>query len=222
MKYLFSAITMLTTVALATPAAAQDDGKIAAGITAGSLGIGPEVSFRPSETFGLRANATFFGLSKDVESDGILYNGSLDLQSFGAMVDVYPFGGGFRISAGARISQNEVGLRATPTDQEIEVGDDTFTAAEVGTLTGRVEANDFAPTLTLGWAGGRSRGLKFGVDAGVMFQGAPSVAELSGNGTLANDPDFRDALADERAEIEADIDSFKLYPILQFSIGYRF
>lgn len=221
MNYFVFGMTVLAAAAVATPAAAQDDGQIAVGITGGTLGIGPEVSYRPSESFGVRASATFFNLNREVESDGIVYDGSLDLQSFGAMVDFYPFGGGFRLSGGARISQNEVGLLATPAGT-IEVGDEEFTAAEVGTLSGRIEPKSFAPTLTLGWAGGRSKGIKFGVDAGVMFQGAPKVTELSATGTLANDADFRDALADERAEIEADIDSFKLYPILQFSIGYRF
>lgn len=221
MKYIMFGIAAVAASAIALPAAAQEEGKIAVGVTGGTLGIGPEVSFRPSENFGVRANATFFGLSREVESDGVVYDGSLDLQSFGAMVDVYPFGGGFRISGGARISDNGVGLVATPTGP-LEIGDETFTAAEIGILTGEIETNNFAPTLTLGWAGGRSRGVKFGIDAGVMFQGTPEVTQLSATGTLANDADFRAALADERSEIEADIDNFKLYPIVQLSLGYRF
>jgi hypothetical protein len=125
------------------------------------------------------------------------------------------------LSPGARISKNRVDLLATPTGS-VEVGDTTYTAAQVGVLTGRVEPKSFAPTLTLGWGGGLSKGLKFGVDAGVMFQGSPKVTQLSATGTAANTAGFQTALAQERAEIEDDIDKFKLYPILQLSLGYRF
>lgn len=206
---------------LTAPAMAQDEGGISIGVTGGTLGVGPEVGYRVSKNFGVRANATFLGVSHDAESDGVDYQGDLDLQSYGAMVDVYPFGGGFRLSGGARISDNKVDLVGAPSG-EVEIGDDTYTAAEVGTLTGRVEANEFAPTLTIGWGGGLTRGLKFGIDAGVMFQGTPKVTELNASGTAADDPDFQASLAAERAEIEDDIDNFKLYPVLQFSLGYRF
>lgn len=218
----FAILAATAAIAVAAPANAQDNqGGVSVGVTGGTLGIGPEVGFRISPTFGVRANATFLGISENVDSDGVEYKGDLDLQSYGAMLDVHPFGGGFRISGGARVAKNRVGLKATPTE-EVEVGDETFTPAEVGILTGRIKPKDFAPTLTLGWGGGVTRGLKFGFDAGVMFQGRPKVTKLSATGTAANRQDFQDALAEERLEIEDDIENFKLYPILQFSIGYRF
>jgi len=205
----------------ASPAMAQDEGGLSLGVTGGTLGIGPELGYRASRNFGARASATFLGISRDVESDDVNYNGDLDLQSFGAVIDLYPFGGGFRLSAGARISDNKVKLTATPTG-DVEIGDDSYTSAEVGTLTGRVEPKDFAPTLTIGWGGGLTRGVKFGADIGVMFQGTPKVTELNASGSLANTPEFKESLARERAEIEDDIDGFKFYPVLQFSLGYRF
>jgi hypothetical protein len=205
----------------ASPAMAQDEGGLSLGVTGGTLGIGPELGYRVSTSFGVRANATFLGISHDVDSDDVNYKGDLDLQSFGAMLDLHPFGGGFRLSAGARISDNTVGLTATPTG-DVEIGDDTYTAAEVGTLTGRIEPKGFAPTLTIGWGGGLTPGLKFGADIGVMFQGTPKVTELTASGSLAASAEFQQSLARERVEIENDIDDFKLYPVLQLSLGYRF
>jgi len=202
------------------PAVAQDGG-FSVGVTGGSLGIGPEVGYRMSETLAVRANATFFNFSRSVDSDDIVYDGDLKLQSFGAMVDLHPFGSGFRISAGARISDNGVDLAATPT-QLVEVGDEDYTPSEIGTLSGKVETNGFAPTATIGWGGGLTKGLKLGVDIGVMLQGSPTIENLSATGTLRNDPDFLASLADEEIEIEEDIDFLKLYPIVQLSIGYRF
>lgn len=225
MKKLLAALVAAMGVAAAAPAVAQDEGGVSVAVTGGTLGIGPEVGYRISNNFGVRANATFFGISHDAESDGIEYQGDLDLQSYGAMIDLYPFGGNFRLSAGARINNNKVDLvgQAADGDDTIEIGDEEYDASDVGVVNGRVETDDLAPTLTLGWGGGLTPGLKFGIDAGVMFQGSPKVTQLSTTGT---DPDIQDevnaSLAEERVEIEDDIDDFKLYPVLQLSIGYRF
>ncbi|QNN65574.1 hypothetical protein H9L12_03055 [Sphingomonas rhizophila] len=214
--------TALVVLGLAAPAAAQESsGGFSAGVTGGTLGIGPEVGYRMSDNFGVRGNVTFLGISRNVDSDDISYDGDLKLKSGGVMVDVHPFGGGFRLSAGARVNRNRVKLVAKPTD-DVEVGDETYTPEEVGTLSGTVKANKLAPTLTLGWGGGLSRGLKVGIEAGGMFQGSPTVKDLRATGLLASDPDFQASLRREEEEVEDDIDKFKIYPIVQLSIGYRF
>lgn len=213
---------LLFAVAFSSPAAAQETASnLMIGVTGGTLGIGPEVTYRASETIGVRANATFFGFDHEVDSSDITYDGELDLQSFGLMVDLHPFGGGFRISGGARIGDNKVELSARPMG-DVEIGDDIYTAAEIGELSGNVAAKDFAPMLTLGWAGGLTRGIKLGLEAGAMFHGAPRVNDLTATGTLANDPQFRASLMAEEAEIEEDIDNYKIYPVLQLSLGYSF
>jgi hypothetical protein len=214
-------ILLAAALAASAPAAAQSAGGFMLGITGGTLGIGPEATYRMSETVGLRANGTFFNFDRDVDSSDVTYNGKLKLQSFGAMVDVHPFGGSFRISGGARIGNNKVRLRATPT-QNVEVGDETYTPAQIGTLSGDVEANDFAPTLTLGWAGGLTPGVKLGIEAGAMFQGSPKVRNLRASGSFASNPALLASLAEEQREIEDDIDGFKVYPVLQIALGYRF
>lgn len=210
-----------TALLVAMPAYAQSPGGgLHVGVTGGTLGIGPEVGYR-ARSFGIRGSATFLGLSREIEADDVEYDGDLRLRSFGGTVDLYPFGGGFRVSAGARINRNRIDLEATPTTA-VQIGDQTFTPAEVGVLTGRVDANRFAPLVTLGWGGGLTPGLKFGIDAGAMFQGSPRVSELRATGSFANDPIFQAALERERREIEGDIDRFKVYPVLQLSIAYLF
>lgn len=208
---------------VAAPAYAQSGG-VHVGVTGGTLGIGPEVGFR-SNNFGARANATFFGFGHEVESDGILYDGDLKLRSYGAMADFYPFGGGFRVSAGARISRNRIELNASPSGETVEIGDEEFDSDDVGEIIGEVKAKKFAPTVTLGWATPAPRGLYFSIDAGAMFQGSPRVSELRTTGTFT-DPalqaELEEELQRERAEIEDDIDKYKIYPVLQLALGYRF
>lgn len=209
-------------LAITTPAVAQDTtaGSTTVGVTGGTLGIGPEAAVRISENVGIRGNLTFFGYSHDAESDGVDYDGKLKLASGGLMLDFHPFQNGFRLSAGARISDNKVRLRAKPTES-VEIGDETYTPEEVGTLSGNVKANSFAPTLTVGWAGGAARGLNFGIEAGGMFHGSPKVKSLKATGLLASDPDFQEELRRETDELEDDVD-YKIFPIVQISLGYRF
>jgi hypothetical protein len=139
------------------------------------------------------------------------------------MVDVHPFGGGFRISGGARINKNRVRLEGTPTaGTTVEIGDTIFTATDIGVLRGNVEAKKVAPTLTLGWGGGLTPGLKAGIEAGAMFQGRPRVNNLEITGPIKGRADVQAALLAEELEVEDDIEDFKVYPILQVSIAYRF
>ena len=209
-----------TALATAAPAAAQSaPGTMHVGVTAGTLGVGPEVGFR-SGSFGGRANATFLGYGRDVDSDDINYDGKLKLRSYGAMLDLYVFGGGFRVSPGLRISRNRVTLKATPTG-DVEIGDEVYTPSEVGTLFGEVRAKKLAPTLTVGY-GTSNPGVYFGIDVGAMFQGSPKVKELTTTGLLSTNPDLQADLLEERDAIEDDIKNYKVYPILQLALGYRF
>ncbi len=207
--------------ATAQNAAADDGTRISIGITGGTLGIGPEIGVRVADNFGVRGNATFLSFSGDYDSDDVTYNGKLKLKSYGVMADLYPFGSHFRVSAGARINRNRVDLSATPTGTT-EIGGVEYSAAQIGTLSGRGETKKVAPALTLGWSGAKRRGFMFGFDAGVLFQGAVRVREFRATGALANDATFRANLETERRDLQDDVDDYKVYPIVQFAIGYRF
>jgi hypothetical protein len=202
---------------VAAPAAAQDAGRLQLGVTGGTLGIGPEVGYRFSSNVGLRANATFLSISHGFDSDDVDYDGKVKLQSGGAMIDVFPFGGGFFVSGGARINGNKGRATATPT-ASVEIGNRTYTPAQIGTLRGRAETKNFAPQLTLGYGGAMRAGFFFGAEAGALFQGRVRLPALtaSNGGVVPRDIDA------ERASLENDIDDYKIYPIVQLRVGYRF
>lgn len=215
---IFAAIAASTSVT--AHAEDGDNARLSVGLTGGTLGIGPEVGYRVSEMFGVRANATFLNISRGIDSSGINYDGKAKLKSGGVMVDVYPFGGGFRLSGGLRINGNEARVVATPTTS-VQVGNNNYQPQEIGTLRTETDLKSLAPTLTVGYGGGLSKGLVFGIEGGAMFQGKMKIKPLTytGNvalGTIATD------LENERREIEDDIDGFKVYPILQLTLGYRF
>jgi len=213
-------IASLTTLASAPMFAG--DGTLAIGVTGGTLGIGPELSLRPIEHLGVRANLHWLSFSHHEDVDDISYDGDLGLLSIGAVLDWYPFDGGFRVSAGARWSGNELDLSATPAS-DVTIGGTTYTPAEIGRLTGTVEANPIAPVLTLGYGGDLSRGLAFGIEAGVMFQGAAKIENLRARGgLLESDPGLLLDLEDEEKRIEDEIDSYRFWPVVQVMLQYRF
>jgi hypothetical protein len=204
------------------PAQAQNaPSNFSLGVTAGSLGIGPEAGARINSTIGVRANASFLDFDHDFDVNDIDYTGKVKLESYGANIDLYPFDGGFRLSAGFRINRNQANAVATPSSS-VTVGDATFTPVQIGTLTGNARTNDVAPTLTVGYAGGLTKGIKFGIDAGAMFQGSPTVGELQSTGRFANDPTFKAQLEKERQDLNNKVDDYKVYPILQLSLFYAF
>lgn len=204
----------------AVPAMAAEGGQWHVGVGGGTLGITPEVGYRFGSHAGVRVNGGFFDIDRDEEIDDIDYDASLKLNSIGVMADWYPFGGSFRLSAGARSNSNKLDLLATPTTSQ-EIGDETYTPEQIGTLTGGVRFKDFAPALTLGWGGKLGKGFTVGFEAGVLFQGSPKLNLAANGGLLANDPTFLAELEKERREAEDDAD-FKLWPVLQLNFAWRF
>ena len=210
----------IASVALATPAMAQDS-RWTVGVTGGTIGVGPHVAFRPSPHFGVRANAGFLSVSRDEEVDDINYDGELDLNSYGAMLDWFPLGGGLRISLGGRVNNTEIDLVGRPTTN-VTVGNTTYTPQQIGTLRGTVTTDDFAPMLTIGYGGTLAEGFTIGAELGVLFQGEPEIGDLRGTGLLASTTQFQADIEREEREIEDDLSDYDLWPILQIEFLYRF
>ncbi len=197
----------------ASPALAADFG---VGVRAGTQGLGAEFGVGFSPLFGLRAGAYAVDVSVDYEEDDIDYDGTLQLGGYGLLADVFPMKGTFRLTAGVLSNRNAVELKAVPT-APIEIGDDTYDPAEVGTLSGDVGFDDTVPYFGIGW-GNVSRGKRFGFlcDLGVIRQGSGQVA-LSSSSGLVDPAD----LAAEAEEIEDDISDYELWPVVSFGLSIR-
>jgi hypothetical protein len=218
-SHFFWALTALAAASAAPTSAA--DGVWTVGVSAGTQGAGPEVAYRAGEYFGLRANAGYLPYNRDQTVNQIAYSGKLKLNSFGVAADWYPIAGGLRISAGLRSNNNKIDLSATPANP-VTVGNNTYTPAQVGTLSGSVKGNDFAPMLSLGYGGTLARGLTIGAELGVMFQGSPKLQNYQATGMFASDPTFQSDLQIERARVQDKVHSYQYWPIAQIELLYRF
>ena len=204
-----------------------------------TLGAGLEAVFGLHERVNLRLQGNLFNYDDSLTEDDISYEGDLKLQTFGALLDIHPFAGGLRLTAGAFQNGNQIDLEARCVT-ECEVGDLTISSAgptDNPRIFGRADFKSFAPYFGLGY-GNAMRGspLHFAFDVGVLLQGSPRLS-LDADGTatvtdndtgatttrnLATDPEVQGELQDEARNAEDDAKEFKYYPVISLTIGYRF
>lgn len=190
--------------------------------TISTLGVGLDAGLRLNETFGLRFGGNWLSLDFDRSINDVDYDAEATLGSLGALVDVHPFKGGFRLSGGLRFNFNNADLTGTPTE-DITIGDETFAASDVGTLEGDVSFNTVAPYLGLGYGATLLEGsLSIGFDLGVMYQGRADVDLDAEGGVLEGDAVLEANLDEEEDDIEDDLEDFQFYPVVGLAVVYRF
>ncbi len=215
-------VTSCLTVSLVAPsiAAAVTSG---VGLKASTLGAGIEYEAQFNEYLGLRAGLNYFQFDSTLSVGDIEYDTDVTLQSLGGLVDWYPFGSVFRVTGGLMYNGNEGDIRATP-DSPVIIGSTTYQPEEVGTLSSSVDFNSFAPYAGIGWSSNRetSQGLSVNFDVGILFQGSPNINNYQASGSITGDPSFQEDVNQEVAKLEDDLDSYKYYPVIAFTLLYRF
>lgn len=203
--------------AVAAPASAQ----VGIGLRASTLGIGGEISIRPSNYIGLRAGGHYLTFSRQATIEGIAYDMTPRLKSGMATLDLHPFGGSFHLSGGLLWNTNE-GLVEAQLTGPVTIGAQTYQPSEVGALTGVVDyTSKYVPYAGLGFSGRGRVSLLF--DVGVAFSGHPQVA-LTGETNLTGQAKvvFDQNVQQEIQAIQADIDGrsyLRYYPVV--SLGLR-
>lgn len=206
-------------LAAGAPASAQT-GMAVAG-RAGTLGIGAEASLGLGPLVGLRAGFAIQPWEPSRTFDDLEFTLDLASPSFQGLIDLYPLGGGFRLSGGIVRFGSEHEVRAEPV-AAVDIGGQTYTPEQIGVLSGLFRTKKTAPYAGIGFGrlGGRL-GPGFVIDLGVAFQGAPDV-QLGASGPIAALPEFQANLRDEERTIEDDAEVFRFYPVLSFGFVFGF
>jgi len=211
-------IGLLISLALVQANAMAQDHAI--GGKAGLLGIGVEYAYSVNERVAVRGMLFGSSYSFDATESGIAYDFDLNWDSLSVAVDLHPFTGPFRVSAG--LMKNDNGLRArSTTTGNLTIGNTTYTPAEVGSLSANVGFDGTAPFFGLGWDWSRSKRIGLSLDLGVVKQGSPKVS-LQASGTLLGDPAFAADIAAEEAELRDALDNFDLVPFASVGVAFRF
>ena len=194
----------------------------AVGVGGSTLGYQVAVSQSVSENVNLKLTYQTASQSFDGETDGVNYDYDFDFESLGILIDWHVFGGGFRLTTGALINDNEIHAQSDISGLTLEVGDTVFTSAEVGRLEGDISFDSYAPDLGIGWGRAISDGLSVVFDLGVIFQGTPTVNLESVDGTLSNNALLLDEVEREERELQDDANDFDTYPVVSLGLFYSF
>jgi hypothetical protein len=215
-------IVTLSTVLLAASATRADSGGFAIAGKAGTLGLGGEASVNIFQDLNFRAGFSAFSFDYTGTVDEVDYKFKADLRTYPLMLDWYPFHDAFHLTGGIILNDSGIDLRGK-SSSTVTIGDQTYSAAEAGTLHGNIDFNRVAPYLGIGWGNPFSNDNRWGLlcDLGVAYSGSPDVS-LRATGTYANDPTFQANLAKERQDIQDKADRYKFYPVLSVSLYFRF
>jgi hypothetical protein len=200
------------------------------GITAdlGSTGAGFHLVV-PMETY-LNGRFGVNGFQHDFDrtTNGVDYAIKGKLQTIDVLFDWYlREGSPFHVTGGLVYNGNRFDATAKGSQLgNFTLNGTTYTAADVGILSGRIDYRKAAPYLGIGWGNALSANghWSFNTDLGAFFQGKPNV-KLGSTGcttsaavcdALAND------VAAERLRLADDVDALKVYPVLRASLNYRF
>ena len=215
-------LLLILSVLLSCGAGCQDSGKYAVSGKASTLGLGGEFTTAVTSNVNARVGLNMLDLDIDEEEiEDIEYDIELDFSSFSALADWHVFNGSFRISGGVISMDHKVDLSAKGASGETEeIGGIEFDWDDIGTLSGCVEIDDLAPYVGIGWGNPLTHHRRWGFtcDFGVAFTSSPDV-KLTATGAAA---DLVEQLAEERKDIEDDLDKFELYPVIAVSFFYRF
>lgn len=208
-------------------AAFAQNSNFAIGPKIGTTGLGAEASLALTETVSLRGAYSVFDYDTDFDDTDVRYDAEFDKDSISLLLDWNPGNGGFRISAGAYAhSDNKVSVLATPTaGGTYTFNDNTYNASDIGSVLGSVSFNKTTPYLGIGWGNtSRATGLTFMVDLGVQLQDSPNVVLVSTNCSLPASAcaQLNSDLQAEVQELEDDGDDFKMWPVLNVGLMYRF
>jgi hypothetical protein len=218
MKHVWIVAALAGGLAFAAPAAADND--FGLGVKVGTLGIGVEASWAPLPYLDLRVGMNRYSLDDSGTESGIAYDAEIDLDTAFATLNLHIPVTPLRVTAGWFSNGNQIAL-VSQESATYEIGDQTFAAADVGTLRGDVEFKSSAPYAGLGLDFTFLDRLMLSFDAGVLFQDTPEVA-LSADGPIANEPLFLAELEKEQAALQDELDDYELYPVVSVGFAWKF
>ena len=195
---------------------------IAAGLGVGTEGIGIQGTTAViPKTLNLNVGFDYMHLSRSFNTSNVNYNAGVNLQGEPITVSWFPFQGNFNLTAGVFINQNGFNVTGTPTGGTYTFNGHTYTASQVGSLTGKTHFNGAAPYVGIGWGdpmdGGR---LTFTANVGAIYEGAPDVS-LTATGAAAN-PLLASDVQAEQNSLNNKVSGYQWWPVMGVGLMYRF
>ncbi|REC95281.1 hypothetical protein [Kushneria indalinina] len=216
---------------LVTSAAAMADDHWSVAGSAGTTGLGANVSWRFHDHFALTAGYSGYNYDDLEHTNGdVTYKGEVDMDIYSLKLDIYPWvNSGFFISAGA--VKPDVQLKAVGRYTGDGALEDFGISGDAGNarLNGRAKLSDnVEPYLGIGWRNSSKQGLGFYAEAGAFWID-PSVS-LTPRGDIFDSsvtgPAARAAVDQEvrnqEDDLRSDLNKYNVYPVAVIGIEYTF
>lgn len=215
----------------AEPAPAQPtpDARTAVGLHAGSAGVGPDLTFRWTERTHVRITGGAYSYDTEIDTDDLTYDTEADLRTAFLLLDWYPGAGGFRVSVGGGWNGTEAEVSAPAIDLlRNELPELPAELSDLGRVTGTAGGQEVVAGLLVGW-GNPFRGGAWNVsfEIGAFYQGEPEVDlsyrpadELDLSGIVQGL--VQSYLEAEEAELEKELEDYRIVPLVSLGVSYRF
>lgn len=192
------------------------------GLKAGTLGLGVEGRWSPIPWLDLRVGANSYEYDDDGSQAGINYDATFALDTYYATGNFrFPLSP-FRVTVGAFSNNNEYQMMSQDTGgADFDIGGNTFSPADVGSLQSVTSFDSTAPYLGVGYDFEIFGKVGLNFDFGVLWQGEPSVS-VQADGLAADQQAFQNALEVERLELEDEMSDFKAWPVVSVAFIYNF
>lgn len=218
-------------------------------VNVGTQGVGFNLGYEFNRYLKLRFRAAWLSYTYNTDWEDADVEAKLNGNNSGILLDVHPFAGKFRVSAGVNFNPLSVEADATMKNGALEnLPEKTYTWGGYDYVVKQVdgEASVHAqykwrtaqPYLGIGWAsdGDGDRSLYFSFDLGVNFMGSGNFSISTSGAQIwqkpAGAPDdqlkpvdnalLRDSVKEEGKDFFKIADKIYVYPVLQIGMGYRF
>jgi hypothetical protein len=213
-------------LAMTSVSTARADSALA--LRVGTLGIGAEFDVGIGDSWVVRLGHSAFSRSQTVDDTDAIYDGKLKLGNTSATIDWHPGGKSFFLSAGAVATSNKIDVVGVPNSGRFDIGNGSYTAAQIGSLRGSVEAgNGIAPYAGIGFGHPVDDGGRFTLlfDVGVILTGTPKVGLTAACGATVPQATCAQIQADvqrEISELREEVNQLEVWPVINLGFAFRF
>jgi hypothetical protein len=189
------------------------------GAQVSTLGMG--LQFSQPIGFGgdVRLQTGNLEIARNGTTDDLRYAGNAHLRNVSALFDFTPLGSPFRFAAGLLFSHDGADISGTPQSGTFTLRGHTYTAAQVGSLTGSVTLGNVAPFVGIGLAPPRHRAVFLTGDVGVALRTVQT--SLTASGPATSMAQFQTDLAKTRGDLSSAAGILRTYPVLSLGLGAR-
>jgi len=203
-------LLLLPLAAHATPVS------VAGGV--GSLGLSLDGAYHINQYFSVDAEFNRFDHSGNRSYEGVNYDYGLHLSSFLVMLNWYPFGGAWHLSAGLANNSSSIDATGVPQNGSYTFNGHTYSAAEVGATSAGLSFPKSATYLGMGWGGNGDWGLVFNL--GLLHFSSPQFA-LNVAGAASN-PSLAADVQQYQNQVQNRVNSWTWYPQAALEFYIRF